>query len=108
MLRFRRIIGSRAASGIVAGNRGPARRFVSRFRDLAAKIFEIELIVCSERIVEAIGVITVIEKGRIHTEPRPNHNGPPLSRQSAHPLKVHLLWPAAPEFVSGILCSATD
>ncbi|MFM7990324.1 MAG: hypothetical protein ACKPKO_64515, partial [Candidatus Fonsibacter sp.] len=80
---------------ILAGDRGRARRFISRFGDLAAKVFESELVECSQRSVVMIGVITVVEGGSLHTEPRPKYRGPPLSHQSAHPLSVHLRWPSA-------------
>ena len=45
--------------------------------------------------VEMICVITMIEGSRVHIEPRSKDKGPPLCQQSAHPLKVHLRWPAA-------------
>ena len=48
---------------ILACDRGLARRFISRFRNLAAKVFESELVECSQQSVEMIGVITVIENG---------------------------------------------
>ncbi len=70
---------------ILASDRELARRFISRFRDLAAKVFESNLVECIQRSVEMISVITVLENGKIHTEPRPKDNGPPLSYQSAHP-----------------------
>ena len=80
---------------ILAGDRSLARRFISRFRDLASRVFESELVECSAKCVEMIGVIITIEGNKIHTEPRPQDKVPPLSQQSAHPLKVHLRWPAA-------------
>ena len=79
---------------ILAGHRSLARRFINRFRDLASRVFESELVECSANFVDMIGVITTVEGNRIHTEPRQNYNGTPLSQQSAHPLKVHLRWPA--------------
>ena len=90
---------------ILACDRGLARRFISRFRNLAAKVFESELVECSQQSVEMVGVITVIENGKIHTEPRPKDKGPPLSVHSAHPAKVHLRWPAAHLRAELDLCS---
>jgi len=89
---------------ILAGHRSLARRFISRFRDLASRVFESELVECSAHLVEMIGVITTIEGNRIHTEPRQKYKGTPLSQQSAHPLKVHLRLPAVYMRVEVDLC----
>ena len=66
--------------------------------------FESKLVECSANFVEMIGVITTIEGNRIHTGPRQNYNGTPLSQQSAHPLKVHLRLPAVYMRVEVDLC----
>jgi hypothetical protein len=73
--------------------------------DLASRVFESELVKCSATCVEMIGVITMIAGNKIHTETRPTDKGPPLSQQSAHPLKVHLRWPAAYVRAELDLCS---
>ena len=70
------------------------------------RFFESELVECSQQSVDMIGVITVIEHGKIHTEPRPKDKGPPLSVHSAHPVKVHLRWPAAHLRAGLDLCSS--
>ena len=90
---------------ILAGDRSLARRFISRFRDLASRIFESELVECSAKCVEMICVITMIEGSRIHTEPRSKDKGPPLCQQSAYPLKVHLTCPAVYMRAELDLCS---
>ena len=88
----------------MASDRGLARRFISRFRDLASRVFESELVECSANFVDMIGVITTVEGNRIHTEPRQKYKGTPLFQQSAHPLKVHLRLPAVYMRVEVDLC----
>jgi hypothetical protein len=95
LLQYMLIIVFKDDIWILAGDRSLARRFISRFRVLASRVFESELVECSAKCVEMIGVIITIEGNNIHTEPRPQDKVPPLSQQSAHPLKVHLRWPAA-------------